>query len=273
MEVAGFAASSQSGYKIKTILGDKTLNLVGRYKAGKYEEVWKELILLGEEVRKPDILPLAQEIARNAMIVVRRNVEELIKRWQAKDFAFGYDWAGKWAEKLIVDEPPQLAKPAYKEIELLDNFEKEFGPLPIVLRAFYEIIGAVNFVGKPKSSTYPWPEPDKQLFDPLFVYGFKIDKFMDEEIRIYSTTQIALFPDHLCKFFYSGVGAITTTIPSKDFDATLVFEGEPLHYKGKRLCFGDYLREIILSYGGIGLEGTYSDEIFVKSLCNGLKKF
>lgn len=249
------------------------MNLVERYKGGQYEEVWKELIMLGEEVRNPEILPLAQDVARNAMVTVRRNIEELIKRWQAKDFVFGYNWIHKRDNVRAKGEPPILAKPTHKEIELLDKFEKEFGPLPIVLRAFYEIVGAVNFVGQSYASDYPWPEPAQQLFDPLFIYGFEADESLCEGIRRHSKVQKVVFPDPLVKFFYGGVGDISTTIPSRGFDAVLFFEGEPMHYKGEVCYLGNYLREIILHYGGLGIDDTYLDKIFVESLRKGLHNF
>jgi hypothetical protein len=228
------------------------LRFLDEFCAGRRDEVWKHLSDLGEAVREPKVFADAQAVAREAMARVRRNVEVLIARWQAAGHRFGYEWAGAWASDCVKKAPPLLWTSTPEDILALDQFEREKGPLPIVLRAFYEHVGAVNFVG---TIAEGWP--DEEALDPL-----QVERFTPQlpDLLLGEVDEVLICPDFLHKYFISGVGGETVRVPDPCFDPVLVFEGEELQWEGQPLRFGRYLREVILRRGGIGLTAGCNDD-------------
>jgi 3-oxoacyl-ACP reductase-like protein len=62
-----------------------------RYLSGEHEQVWAELVAVGEQVRKEPLYSDAWAVARETMRRVRLNIEQLIPRLVQVDFVFGYD--------------------------------------------------------------------------------------------------------------------------------------------------------------------------------------
>lgn len=62
-----------------------------RYLAGEYEQVWTELVALGEQVRAEPLYADAWAVACETMRRVRANIERLIPRLVKVGFIFGYD--------------------------------------------------------------------------------------------------------------------------------------------------------------------------------------
>lgn len=171
-----------------------------RYAAGYCQEVWAELVEMGDQVRDPDVIDDALAVARETMRRARHNLEVLIPRLVKLGYRFGYEWLQppdtvfgweqrieycerlRWAHSqtpllsIVTDSEDELAD-ARQRLEqlsrlqaprlLLDNmqariiqleavprpaatlqaFEDEFGLLPLSVRAWYELVGSVNFVG------------------------------------------------------------------------------------------------------------------------------
>lgn len=63
-----------------------------RYVAGEYEQVWAELVALGDAVREEPLYADALAVARETMRRVRQNIEMLIPRLIAVGYQFGYGW-------------------------------------------------------------------------------------------------------------------------------------------------------------------------------------
>jgi hypothetical protein len=238
------------------------------YSQGNEAETWDWLCAL-DNVRETHHLYAARSVAREAMLRVRHNVELLIPRWEIAGHRFGYAWAGRWAADDVKRAPPLLARPDHVTLAALGRFEDARGPLPIVLRAFYEVVGAVNFVGDVADG---WP--DREILDPLQVEDFvpQLPGLLQNE-----TDQIVICPDHLHKYFVSGVGALSVRVPSTAFDPVLVFEDGDLEMDGRPLTFGRYLRYVVLKRGGIGLIAGYNDDApdpsLIASLTCGLQPF
>ena len=117
-----------------------------RYTQGEYEAVWQELQQLGRDVRQEGIYDDALAVARATMQRVRANVETVYARLKTLEFRFG--------GQLGAYTPP----PADIE-QRIAKIEKSSGILPLSLKAWYEIVGGVNFVGDhPRLATYE-PEP------------------------------------------------------------------------------------------------------------------
>jgi hypothetical protein len=123
-----------------------------RYLNGEHEAVWTELIKLGSAVREAavfsDAVAVTQEIVKRA----KTNLELLHGRL----LALGYEFA---------DPANSLRLASDKDHALLDQIERDFGRLPIVLRTWYEHLGAVDFSQSEsqlrcKASCRPPPGPD-----------------------------------------------------------------------------------------------------------------
>jgi hypothetical protein len=236
--------------------------LLERYLDGEHVQVWSELNALGDEVRSGEHLEPARAVARETMRRVKTDIDTLRERWRARGFRFGYAWAGKRA-RVEVERAPPLAGPPLSGA-VLDAFEHEQGVLPMSLRAFYELIGSVNFVGVGPPGDARWP--DREQMDPLQLAPLHLAADPEDTLL--------LFPDPLLKFFLGGVGPISTPLPSPTADAELWFEGEPLMEGGEAWRLVSYLRETLLERGGMGRPGGAElDKGLVGELTEGLTRF
>lgn len=226
-----------------------------RYMAGEYEPVWTELVALRAAVRAEPLYTDALAVARETMRRVRYNIETLIPRLETLGYVFGYGWVDPdedtWAK---ANPPPFSAPPRDVEARLLD-FERRAGVLPLALRAFYEEVGGVNFVGTPPedwADTAWWHEPlrsdgdpDAKRYglDPLFVYPFEeveaCQHGLGEPGKPFA---VPIAPDHLMKFHISGLDDYTVKTPNAAIDARLRLEWH-------RTTFVNYLR-ICFRWGG-----------------------
>jgi len=244
------------------------MDYVHAYSNGNEAEVWDRLCAL-ESRRDQDLSEALRWVATEAMRRVRRNIERLIPRWEARGHKFGYDWAGACDARYVEKAPPLLGNPTAADLESLDAYERARGPIPIALRAFYEVIGAVNFVGRVANG---WP--DSEILDPLQVEAFsqQLPALLSEE-----AWDVVICPDHSHKYFISGADAFTVQLPSQSFDPVLRFESCDLELDGAPLTFGRYLRHSILNRGGIGLVAGWNDDApdptLVAFLTQGLEPF
>lgn len=254
-----------------------------RYVGGEYEAVWTELCALGEHVRAEPVLSDAQAVAREMMRRVRLNVEMLIQRLASLGYAFAADPANPGDAPVIrgEDESLPIEPPTAASLEALALLEREVGPLPLSLHAFYEVVGAVNLLG-----VAPLPpgedawfdlvegDPDEEPFDgwhrgtvldPLMVYGvskpFSMLGTSSSSRENSNSFIIVLFLDMLLKYGIGGVGSIYTLVPAGTADAALMFEGHPINapvsiregvysFSGGQFDFVAYLRHTILRQGG-----------------------
>jgi hypothetical protein len=245
------------------------MDYVDRYLNGNEAEVWEHLCAVGDLGFDPN--HPARFVATEAMRRARRNIERLIVRWETRGHKFGYEWAKTWAwaASFVRAAPPLLGSPTAADRELLDRYERERGPLPVALRAFYEVIGAVNFVGTVADG---WP--NREILDPLQVDTFstQLPTLLSAEIG-----EVVICPDQLLKYFIGGVGPMTVRLPSRSFDPALRFEGGDLEMDCKPLTFGRYLRDVILNRGGIGLVAGCNDDApdpsLTRFLTQGLERF
>jgi hypothetical protein len=121
-----------------------------RYVAGEYEQVWAELVALGEQVREEPLYADAWAVACETMRRVRANIERLIPRLVQVGFSFGYDHliqdtlqenrpmrGSDWVAYLDVlgwsrTQPPvllpaQLAR-EYRDYTVSLGFDASYGP-------------------------------------------------------------------------------------------------------------------------------------------------
>lgn len=114
-----------------------------RYLAGEREAVWSELTALGPAIRDAPIFADACAVARETMTRARANVEVLVQRLTSLGYHF-------------VNQPPAPYVPPNQEwLATLRDLEAEYGALPLSIEVWYEIVGAVDFMGVfPGLSTY-----------------------------------------------------------------------------------------------------------------------
>lgn len=228
-----------------------------RYLSGEYEQVWKDLQALGSSIRNESHYSEAYEVATETMRRVRRNCERLVSRLENLGYIFGTYPSGKRREYQAEPLTPPSDAMSAERAEL----ESEAGPLPISLVAFWQEVGAVDFVGMHPA----WPDGlDPLVVDPpegalSWIYDTEED---DEEGRF-----AALAPDDLHKDNVSGGDPYGVLLP--DLSADFVFQYEP-----HGLLFVPYLRLAILKWGGLpGLDGNDLPLEPLEQLTAGLEPF
>lgn len=176
--------------------------------------------------------PKGRAAARAIMERVRENATILAERWRAYGFTLASPIGARGA---------QLPK--------ITEIERRVGSMPETLRAFYEVVGWIDFAERPTSEIWP----DDQCFDPLQLWPLPedVDALVGSD-----DARIDLFGDPLIKMGYGGVGAIYTVLPATGIDADLYFEDERI----AEWQLVGYLRFTILERGGIG-PGTPDDEL------------
>src|SRR5262249_18319004 len=106
--------------------------LLRRYMSGECEQVWSELMEMGESVGSPAAIGDAWSVACETMRRVRSNITTIRNRLISMGYQFRHP-----DSVCISPEQGIAAKVA--------DFEKDWGGLPLSLRAFYQIVGSVDF--------------------------------------------------------------------------------------------------------------------------------
>ena len=223
--------------------------LFARYQAGEHREVWRDLVALGSDVRTEPYAADAVAVAYETMQRVQANVRTLVQRLEAMNYVFKYD---------------ARSAPAPDVRKTIADFEKEAGAaLPLSLRAFYEVVGEVNFMGHHRSLA---PKRGTVAPDPLVVYRFDEGAVEFDDDDGETPSAIAIAPDDLHKADISGGDAYEMAIPDLRADGELLNERH-------NLFFVDYLR-LCFSFGGFpGYDGMDRVPPEIASLREGLIEF
>lgn len=224
------------------------LDLLSRYKQGLHEEVWIEL--RAYESVSGDLLEEAQSVANETMKRVARNADRLAERLASRG------WKPLFGSLRTL--------PQSEDMEVIKRIEEITGEMfPISIRAFWEIVGGINFI---------WNFDDDFGEDTA---GIGSDLVMDDPICILSPQQVAegieewvyrrervqpelwepvslyLAPDYLHKAGISGGDAYAINLPFKGVDP--IFANEE-----HNLPFVDYLR-LCFKYAGFPRLERYPD--------------
>lgn len=127
-----------------------------RYRNGEHEQVWAELLALGEQVRSEPLYDDARAVAGETMSRARANVERLVPRLLELGYQFAYPQAEDGPLRYSVYDPPDATT-----AERIADLERVVGPIPLALRAWYEVVGSVSFIG-----THPTLAPASQAGAP-----------------------------------------------------------------------------------------------------------
>jgi len=208
-----------------------TLPLLDRYLAGEHEAVWRDLLALGAAVRDDPHAADALAVAYETMSRVEANVRTISGRLTQLGFSTG--------------DGPLHAPPKRSVNTRIRELEKETGTLPISLRAFYEIVGSVDWNGQLEGLL---PSTRPQVADPLVVIPIEA---AIETARYFADTEekwVLIAADGLMKANTSGGDPYQMEVPNASADGVLRFECHDLN-------FVEYLR-LVFRFGGFpGYEG------------------
>jgi hypothetical protein len=259
-------------------------NYVARYLGGEYRQVWQELIDLGTGIQHEPVHSEALAVARETMKRARINVETLVQRLHDMGYRF--------------INPAPLAGPTNRQE--LDDFEK-IAPLPLSIRAWYELVGEVDFGGShptlahstshayfrvkdkpPHYVPYPIPDrfrntPEERRRDPykdrFYSQPFAIYPFNEavwEILNGYAVTKTITYPYQLelCLDFIqqageSGSGTSWIEVPGPTADALLIDTEHLGTASPRKIWFVDYLREVF-QWGGFPGYAWYSHPDYLK---------
>jgi hypothetical protein len=115
---------------------------LNRYRQGECEQVWEELLALGDRIREKPLYREAHAVADETMRRARANIELLVPRLTALGYKFAH--------------PDRVFVPADKEFRrFVADMERRAGLLPLALRTWCDVVGEVNLMGShPKLSAY-----------------------------------------------------------------------------------------------------------------------
>lgn len=205
-------------------------DLTARYVSGEHARVWAELRGLGERIREPQHLADAQAVARETMRRVRKNVETLRARLERVGYRFQYP------DEVHVPPPADA-------VARLDAIEEQLGgPFPLSLRAFYEVVGSVNFAQAHDQTIHDWlgPAPGElELLgddDPLWVDPLdsleaylqeaggpdSVEAYLEEEGARVSKVYFCFAPDPFHKANVSGGENFHAWLPNPHADFRIV---------------------------------------------------
>ncbi len=208
---------------------------LARYQSGEREQVWAELTALGQQVRQEHILPDALAVSYETMRRVKHNAEAIAARLKSIRYRFDYDPED---ERSYAFDAPYYP-PSPNAIEQVAELESLAGPLPLSLRAWYEIGGSINFLG----SHDLWPDA---YTDPLVIYPVEVtlteysdwqEMVADEGLEEVGPFSIPIAPDFYHKNDTSGGGPYSIEMPSLSADAMLNEWHEANFVEYLRECF------------------------------------
>lgn len=217
------------------------MNYIDRYMKGEHEAVWTELTNLGPAVRQVEIFNDARAVALETMRRVRDNIITIVDRLSGHGYRFDQYPDGS---PIPYNFGP-IVQSSDEIISKVNEFEQLIGSIPLSLRVFWEVVGAVSLVGRTPDG---WPS----FTDPLVVEppDFCISDYREwrEYIEEDKENENELFiaaiaPDIFHKDNVSGGGPYGFSLPNAAIDGVLVNEGHDL-------TFVSYLRFALLEWGG-----------------------
>jgi hypothetical protein len=118
-----------------------TQGYLDRYLAGEHVAVWSELVALGDKVREE---PLRAEAVRVCEVIVR-HARFNLRTLHARLLEMGYQFADP--DAALVDAGPDATAK-------IEEIEQELGALPLIARAWYGILGSLNFCQDDQQGVY-----------------------------------------------------------------------------------------------------------------------
>jgi hypothetical protein len=231
------------------------LPLYDRYVAGDHQAVWRELVAQGPAVRADPVAADALAVAGETMRRVAVNIGTVVTRLLEMGYRFTTpDGCSRPATTAHVP-------PAPRDSRDLQRLEKAVGALPLSLRVFYDIVGAIDLIGRhptlaPADGTIP---PDPLVVASVAELVSEVGSWDEDDV-------VMLAPDDLHKANTSGGDPYAIGVPDENADAVLLNERHDL-------LFVDYLR-LCFRFGGFpGYEGQDDVPAEIDTLRAGLLEF
>jgi hypothetical protein len=225
-----------------------------RYRAGEHAAVWSELIARGPSVRSDPLAADALAVAYEIMRRIDRNLRTIVERLVEMRFRFTTpDGRPRKPAEAHVSPGPRTS-------QQLRRLEKSVGSLPISLRAYLEVVGSVDLIGRHPALA---PAEGTAAPDPLVVSGLDdlLAQTGDEQDDV-----LVLAPDDLHKAGTSGGDPYSMAVPEPAADGLLLNERH-------ELALVDYLR-LCCRFGGFpGYEGQDDAPAEIEQLRSGLLEF
>jgi hypothetical protein len=230
------------------------LPLYDRYVAGEHSAVWSELIAQGAAVRHEPLAADALAVVYETMSRVDQNIRALIERLGEIGFEFTTP-DGLRRRTTDIHVPPNAGT-----AKRIQQIERAIGPIPLSIRAFYEVVGSVDLIGRHPSLA---PSNGTVAPDPIVVIGIE-EAWSDAEDEGDGT--LILAPDDLHKSNVSGGDPYEIGVPDAAADARVLNERH-------NLLFVDYLR-LCFRFGGFpGYDGQADVPLEIGHLRDGLLEF
>lgn len=236
-------------------------DLVTRYRAGEHEAVWKQL--RSYESIGGDLRDEAAAVAAETMRRVARAADLLSDRLGALG----------WEPRYF----PLRTAPAAEDQEVFRQIEKITGAtLPLSLRAFWEVVGGINFVWNYQSDddcpdfglSLPMDELDPLCIDPPESATAQFEEWEDQragvDAELWDPIELSLAPDYLHKANISGGAPYAIELPFLGADPIFANEAH-------QLPFVDYLRLCFRWAGFPGL-AEYADRADVMRFVETMRK-
>lgn len=225
------------------------LPLFDRYLAGDHQKVWEELVAMGPSVREDPRAADALAVAYETMSRVSTNVRTIAARLEA---------VGYQKEEGVLYQPPGTN--TRKQIARL---ERKAGTLPLSLRAFYDVVGAVDWTGHHSAIA---PRNNPVTPDPLVVVPIEIALEYSDFGEDGEESGIMIAPDEVFKAGEGGGDAFKIEVPNLGADGELINEAHKAY-------FVEYLR-VVFRFGGFsGYDGIESVPAELAELGQGLVAF
>lgn len=225
------------------------MSYLERYKQGEYVEVWNELYTIGDSLvtssKRNDAIAVAEETMKR----VKQNIETLYQKLLDLDYRFVKP------NKAYI----QAKENDYDKIEQLSEF---VGGIPLSLKAWFKIVGQVDFRGShpelagyyptdwekdfnPHSNTKSYPYYSDPIFmpalDDVLMQAEEINDYRDSDDFDIENMEWMPLPDWFHKAGVSG-STYYFNLPEKAIDTRLIREPHDT-------TFVNYLR-LAFQWGG-----------------------
>lgn len=233
-----------------------------RYQQGEELTVWAELVSFGPAIRDEPLHTDARAVAQEMMRRAKHNVSLLVERLKSLDYRF-------------VNADEAWVPSDVEQLSAMDALEGCYGPFPLSIRIWCEIVGSVDFMGAhPKLSQshgYDWGGSDQLSCygDPIIVWPMVRQQQVllpyclnraesEEEFAEMETTApppygLSIGLTGIDKAGQSGGGGVDMLVPNSAFDAPLIDTDN--YWTGT--MFVDYIRNCFEWGGFPGLKGGW----------------
>jgi hypothetical protein len=210
-----------------------------RYQAGDREGAWAGLQALGLRVREDPYAADALAVSFETMARVRANVETIAQRLIQMEYRFFHN-TNPVAK-------PVLHPPAEFALSQVLRMEEEAGPLPLSIRAWFQIGGEVDLTGvhprlsfiRGQTSERTALEWDLVFSDPLVIYG------VESALKCVEHMGVVCFSDCASVKADSHDGGDPYTLLLESAGADCLIHG----YSPEDITFVQYLRKAF-EFGG-----------------------